>query len=414
MKKPLTKNLGMKIISLILAIVLWYAIVNISDPVTTTKFYDVEVSFVNENVFSDSGQVYSVVDDTNLVKVTVTAPRSVITSLDENSFNIVADFSEYKKSNNTVPIRFGKNDERIQNLTLGHDELLLEVEDLVTRQIAVELETTGVPMEGYAVGQVTADPAVINVSGPASVMADVERVKATLDISDCFETVQSNCRVELLNADGEAVERDRISFSDEDIMVTAGFLPTKTIDLKFATTGKAAAGYAAIAIKAKPEVITICGQANDIANISVINIPAEELDITDLDKNLTKTINVEQYLEDKFKVLSSDGGNVEVTVSIEKVEEKVIKIPVSDITVKNLTSGLTYSFVDNDGNELDTVDVTVQASKDIIDDITTKDVKVTIDAAELNSGRHHVEAQITTPTGAVTEETWLSIRLKWG
>lgn len=413
MKKTLTKNLGIKIISLILAVILWYAVVNISDPVTTTKFYDVAVVFVNESAMTEAGQVFSVVDGTDLVKVTVTAPRSVITSLDKNSFNLTADLSK-KKTDNTVPINIGINDERIQNLTLGHDDLILDVEDLVTRQIAVELETTGVPMEGYAVGQVSADPAVIDVSGPASVMADVERVKATLDISECYETVQANCRVELLNSKGEAVERDRITFSDEDILVTAGFLPTKTIDLKFETTGKAAAGYAAIAIKAKPEVITICGQANDIANISVINIPAEELDVTDLDKDLTKTINVEQYLDDKFKVLSSDGGNVEVTVSIKKVEEKVIRIPVSDITVKNLTSGLTYSFVDNDGNEVDAVEIKVQAGKDIIDDITAKDVKVTIDAAELNSGRHHVEAQITTPTGAVTDETWLSIRLKWG
>ena len=413
MKKTFTKNAGMKIISLILAIVLWYAIVNISDPVTTTKFYDVPVTFLNENAITDAGLVYSVIDGTDFVKVTVTAPRSVITSLEKNDFYITADLSKLK-SNNTVPLSCGLNNDKIQNITLGHDDVKLEVEQLVTRQIAVELETTGVPKEGYAVGQVSADPALVDVSGPASVMAEVERVKATLDISDCFETVQANCRVELLNAEGEAVERDRITFSDEDILVTAGFLPTKSIDLKFSTTGKAAAGYAAIAVKAKPEVITICGQANDIANISVINIPAEELDITDLDKDLTKTINVEQYLDDGFKILSSDGGNVEVTVSIEKVEEKVIQIPVSDITVKNLTSGLTYSFVDNDGNELNTVTVTVQASKDIIDDITDKDVKVTIDASDLKSGRHHVEAQITTPTGAVTEETWLSIRLKWG
>lgn len=413
MRKPLTKNLGMKIISMVLAIVLWYAIVNISDPVTTTKFYDCEVKFTNENVISDAGQVYSVIDETNFVKVTVTAPRSVITSLDENSFNLTADLST-KKTDNTVRIQIGENDERIQNISLGHDDVKLDVEPLVTRQIAVELETTGIPMDGYAVGDVSADPNFIDISGPASVMEKVEKVKATLDITDCFETVQSNCRVELLDSEGESINRERLSLSGEDILVTASFLPTKTVDLKFSTIGQAASGYAAIAIKAEPEVITICGQASDIANISVINVPAEELDITDLDKDITKTINVGQYLEEKFRILSSDGGNVEVTVSIDKVEEKIIKVPVSDITVKNVTSGLSYYFVDNDGNEVETVDVKVFASKDIIDDITSKDVKVVIDAEGFNSGRHHVEAKITTPTGAIADETWLSIRLKWG
>lgn len=413
MKKTLTNNLGLKILALIIAMILWMAVVNISDPVTTTKIYDVPVKFRNEEVMTEAGFVYTVKDGTDFVKVTVTAPRSVLSTLDKNDFNIVADLSE-RRSDNTVPLSWSVNKSKIEDVTLGHDDVILEVEELVTRQIAVELATEGVPMNGYAVGEVTAEPNLITVSGPASVMSEVERVKATLDIDECFETVQANCRVDLLDKNGESVSRDRISFSDEDIMVTANFLPTKTIDLKFETSGVAAPGYGAIEIKADPEVITICGQSADIANVSVINIPAEELDITNLDKDLTKTINVEQYLQDNLKVLSSDGGNVKVTVSIKKVSEKTVNIPVSDITVKNLKSGLSYAFVDENGNQVDKVAIKVLGLEEELGKLSATDVKVVIDAEGLSTGKQHVEAQITTPSGTLTEETWLSLQLKRG
>lgn len=411
MKKTLTNNLGIKILSLFIAVLVWFTVVSISDPVTTTKFYDIPVTFENEEAMTKAGLVYSVVDGTDLVKVTVTAPRSVLSSLDKNSFDIVADLSR-RKSDNTVPLTCNIYNSDIENITLGHDDVIIQVEELVTRQIAVELSTVGVPKEGYAVGEVIAEPDVVTVSGPASFMETVEKLKATVDISDCFETLQSNCKVEMVDAKGETLVRDRVTFSDEDIMVTANFLPTKTVDLKFSTTGAAAPGYAALEIESEPAVITICGQSQDIANISVIEVPAEELDITDLDKSLTKTINVEQYLPENVKILSADAGNIKVTASIKKVEEKIIEYPVSNITVKNLKTGYSYSFVNDNLETVNTVSIKVYGLKSVIEELTIKDIKVTVDVAELKSGTQHVKAQITTPTDSVTEETWLQINLK--
>lgn len=410
MKKTLTNNLGIKILSLILAMILWAAVVNISDPVTTTKFYDVPVTFRNEEVMTKAGLVYTVVDGTDYVKVTVTAPRSTLSELEKNDFYITADLSK-RKSDNTVPLSWSVNKPKIENVKLGHDDVILEVEKLVSREIAVELATDGVPMKGYTVGDVSATPSSVTVSGPASVMENVERVKATLDITDCFETVQSSCRVELLDAEGQVLDKERITFSEEDIMVTADFLPTKTIDLKFETTGTVAPGYGVIEIKSDPEVITICGEAADIANISVINIPAEELDITELNKNLTKTINVGQYLPDNLKVLSSDGGNVKVTVSIKKVSEKTVTIDVADISVKNLQTGLSHMVLDENSEQLNTMDIKVFGLEEKLKSIDKDDIKVVIDAEGLGVGKHYVEAEVTTPSGTYTEEIRILIEL---
>ena len=410
MRKTLTNNIGLKILAAIIAVVVWIAVVEINDPVTTTKFYNVPVTLRNEESVTEDGLVYEVMENSDRVTLTVSAPRSVLSDLDSSDFLVVADLSE-RNANQTVELKASSNKNKIEDITIDHKYLVLAMENLVTRQITVELSTLGTPLTGYAVGEVSASPNQITVSGPASVMSGVERVIAALNVEGCFETVQSNCRITLLNAKGEEVAKDRLTFSDEDILVSAGFLPTKTIDLKFATTGTAAMGYGAIDITSAPEVITICGQAADISNLSVINIPAEELDITDLDKNLEKTINVEQYLPENIKVLSSDGGNVKVKVLIKKLSEKLLDIPVTSITVKNLSSGLSYSFVDEEGNQLQTIPIRVLGIKEDLDEITEKDVKIVLDANGLWVGKQQIEAEITVPSGMQTDETWISLML---
>ncbi len=410
MRKALTNNIGLKILAIIIAVIVWIAVVEINDPVTTTKFYDVPVTLRNEDSVTEDGLVYTVEDNTDLVTLTVTAPRSVLSDLDTADFSIIADLSE-RNASQEVEIKATSSKRKVENIALDHKYLKLETEDLITRQITVELTPEGIPMTGYAVGEVSASPNQITISGPASVMSRVARVTASLNVDGCFETLQSNCRVTLLDAKGAEVSRDRISFSDEDILVTASFLPTKTIDLKFATSGTPALGYGAISITSDPEVITICGQSADIANLAGISVPAEELDVTGLDKNLEKTINVEQYLPDNIKILSADGGNVKVKVLIKKLNEKILNVPVADVTVKNLRTGLSYSFVDENGNQLQTIPIKVLGIKEDLEKITEKDIKIVLDANGLGVGKQQIQAEITVPSGMQTDETWISLML---
>lgn len=413
MKKTLTNNLGLKILALIIAMIVWMAVINISDPVTTTKFYDVPVTLKNESFLINQDKTYEILDDSNFVKVTVKAPRSVLSELDKNDFYIVADFSNIK-GDNTVPITIAIGNDKIEDMSLDHDDLLLEVEDLVHKSFDVEWLAEGSPMKGYVLGDVESQPNSITVSGPASYVEKINKATVTLDITDKFESIQANCHVVLLDAEGEKLSNNRLTLSNDTIMVTADFDPTKTVDLKFSTTGTPAVGYGVIEITADPEVVTISGDATDIANISVINIPEEELDITGLDKELTKTINVGQYVPDELKdkiTILSNGGNVDVTVSIKPVVGKEISVPTSEITVKNLQSGLGYVFISSDSEQLTSIPITVYGLEETLEDITAEDVKVTIDADGLWVGKQHVQAQVMTPTGTYTEEIWISMQL---
>ena len=63
MRKKLTHNLGLKIISALFAIILWLIVVNIIDPVEKKTFNNIQVTVENESVIEDQDKVYDITDD---------------------------------------------------------------------------------------------------------------------------------------------------------------------------------------------------------------------------------------------------------------------------------------------------------------------------------------------------------------
>ena len=72
MKKiKMPQNIGLRLIALIAAAVLWLVVVNISDPIDSVSFNNIPVTIINEEVVTNQGKVFQVVDNVQTVRVTV-------------------------------------------------------------------------------------------------------------------------------------------------------------------------------------------------------------------------------------------------------------------------------------------------------------------------------------------------------
>jgi YbbR domain-containing protein len=98
MKKKLTGNLPLKILSVIVAFLFWLVIINVTDPTTARTFYGIPVQVLNENVITSANQVYEIVDG-DKVNVTVKGKRSFVETLGTSDFVATADMSELSKVN---------------------------------------------------------------------------------------------------------------------------------------------------------------------------------------------------------------------------------------------------------------------------------------------------------------------------
>ena len=97
MKERLTRNLGMKIISLIIAVFLWIIINGLTDPVTTEVIEDVPVRLVNEDAMDSVGKIFEVISG-ETITVKIRAKRSIAELLKPEDFLAVADVTKMSET----------------------------------------------------------------------------------------------------------------------------------------------------------------------------------------------------------------------------------------------------------------------------------------------------------------------------
>ena len=193
MKSRLTRNWGLKIASFLCAAVLWLVVTNINDPIVTYRVTDVPVTIKNANLITDRGQVYEVLDGTDMIDVvTVSAPRSIIDSLDKSNIVAEADVNDLT-SVDTVAIKLSTNkySDKLDSIRGNIDSVRLSIEEKQTRWVPLKCVTTGEVREGYMVGSVSSDQNLLRISGPQSVISQVSKAQAEVDISDAINNNQA-------------------------------------------------------------------------------------------------------------------------------------------------------------------------------------------------------------------------------
>ena len=93
MMKHLVNNPGLKVLSILISVVLWLAVVKMADP-ESTKSFSVPVEILNKNVITEMGKVPSVVKDSDVAVFYISGPRSYVEDMSGDDFNVTADLSQ--------------------------------------------------------------------------------------------------------------------------------------------------------------------------------------------------------------------------------------------------------------------------------------------------------------------------------
>ena len=97
MRKKLTNNWGLKLISVCLAISMWLIVINESDPIETRTVMVRNVEYRNEDVVIDSGQTFTVEElEDRGISVSVQVRKMDANKVKGDDFVIVVDLAKMK------------------------------------------------------------------------------------------------------------------------------------------------------------------------------------------------------------------------------------------------------------------------------------------------------------------------------
>lgn len=344
MKKKILRNWGLKLISLVIAFMLWYLAVSTDDPKETVTFSNVPVILRNAELLEQENKVYEILGS-NTTRVSVRAPRSVKERLRASDIIAEADMSMLTDIN-TIAINCTVPNYEVESVTSNPAVLRLSIEERSSKWVLVHPSTTGDVAEGYVISSITPDQNRIEITGPKSLVEKVSYAGLHIDVSGATNTQTANAEIILYDAQDKTVESENLHKMVNYIPIQVEILPAKEVPVELEYTGVPAQKYLATGeVKCEPEVVKIAGSAYALAGVTRISVPAEELDITGATGNVEQVINIRNYLPVNVRFADTDfDGRITATVYIEPLRERTLQIPEERIAISGVPEGMTFSY----------------------------------------------------------------------
>lgn len=390
MKKWIMNNFALKILSVLVAFIVWLTIINITDPTITRHFSNIPVEILNENVITSANQVFEV-EDGDTVDVSVKGKRSFIESLDESDFYACADLSKLSTVN-TAGIQVKLNQATKENIEIdwNNEVLRVSLEEKETQQFKVEIVTEGDLADSYVLGEVTTQPNIIEVSGGKSKIKRIARIGAMVGLNGESSDFGTDVTPILYDEDDEVIDSTNVTFNKDQIHVEIQVLPTKSIPVYVEVQGTPAEGYKHTQKDFKPDMVMISGEKADLDKVKSITV---SVNIDGAKKDVESEVDLTKYLENTGCKLVEEFGTVSIRCVIEKNGKRTFSLVNSDIKLKNLPADLNFSYVDENQRH----NITITGGEADLQNVTLTSLGASIDVGGLGAGRHTVEVVFDLP-----------------
>lgn len=322
--KNLDPNLRLKILSFLLAVVTWYMINYFSDPAIRMTVNNVKVDILHGEVIEDRGDMYTVLDNTDVIPVvTLQAKRSVIDKLESKNIIATADARDMMDDGSVrIVLTTDKYSSSIERISGSINNVLLRVEPKDTKSISLEVDTEGKPADGFILYETAEEQNQVSISGPRSYVNEVSRAAASVDITGAERSINSYPDITLYDQEGkeitaEEIKTHKLHLNISSVKVIATIYQTKEVRITCGREVPLAYGYELESEPApEPSSILIAGAAGILRDIDSIQIPAEDISEEALYTNMHKLLKIRKYLPEGVVLADESQGNVTVFVRV--------------------------------------------------------------------------------------------------
>ena len=403
MKEKITNNLLLKILSLIIAFLVWLIVVNADNPIMTESFVVSDVQLLNEAYIDADGKMCMQDEEQDPIRVTIRAERKVLDRISASDIRAVADLQQAVSLDTDpvmVPITAVCAGIAPEDIQVTPQNLSLHVEDKDTQEFVVNVTTNNTrPDRGYEVGTLLSNPEKIKITGPISLINKIDRVNAAIDVSDASEDVTEETEVTVIDKNGEVFsDTDMAYLNVSKVYVTARLWEVRSdVRIRAEYSGTAAEGYEAESITTTPNVITVAGSTSALEELEEQNntiwIPADAVDISGEKSDYEEKINISDYLPEGLKLTADSSEDLFIRVNILPEGSSVCEVPTKNIIVENAPDTMQVAF------DTAMIEVRVKKTSEDLEDLTEKEIQASIDLEDIEEGSHELPVEIRLPEG---------------
>jgi YbbR domain-containing protein len=366
------------VFSVLVSIALWVYVEHILNEDIDSLGIRAEVQFLHPELVADRKLVITGTD-TDDVTLRFSGKRGVIAELyKQDAVRVTADLANITSPGlnmveYSVAYGDGIDPKTVTIISRSANYISVQVEKLFEKQLPITALYSGVNVaaEGYQAEPAVFSPEWVTVYGPQSVVESIESVRVDVRRENLTKSVTEDLPFTPLDADGNAVQSDFLSFDRETVGVTIPIRLVKEIALTANLIQGAGASAENTVVTISPEKITLSGDAEALGTLNSLTLAT--IDVTKFESFYTATVPI---------VIPNDMSNLTgvaeatVTVTITGLETRRITVPDMNFQITNETPGYTASLITT------SVDVAVRGLGRVIETVNAENIRIVADLSE--------------------------------
>lgn len=386
-----TKDIGWKLLSLAIAIGLWFTVINTENPLET-RSYSATIQIQNQESLFERGYVVVNDDEISSTRITVRlrGQRLALDTLSQSSTKVqaIVDLDNVIYSYNGEPVSVPVNivipsivNNSFEILSKSVQNVMVDIQPYINEDFTVK------PVVNYSDASVrelinaVASPSTITAYGAKSIINSIAEVRVEVTPEKLENDTVITAVPVAYDAEGNVV--NKVTFSSKELSVKISMDNLKSVRVAADITGRAAAGYEVTDVSISPDYIDVAGSSDELAGIGVIRLP--DVDVNGAQENITQEYNIQDYLPEGVRTVGGDSvvKTVTVTVNVEQEEEKELTIPSESITDNSTTPEGLFAEI-NSGD----INITVRGASSAVETISADDIKASVDLTDYEAGTY--------------------------
>lgn len=248
------------------------------------------------------------------VDVKVGGRRRMVSSVNASSGAAYIDMSKITEAGEyNLPINVNFAIDGLDVVQLRPNRCTVVVDKVVTEERPIELVTKGDAANGYGVDNITANPAVIKLTGPQSLINEVSSCGISIDVTGADEDIKGLYKVKLYDSRNQEIT-DRISKNIEYTDVYCSISAVKEIPIKISLNGEINSAGDKITAVCSPSTVKVRGKTNALDDITEVIT-----DIIDVSQ-IYESTEIEQSLRlpDGLFFADEESRTVKIKITVTK------------------------------------------------------------------------------------------------
>ena len=408
----LLHNLSLKILSVILAFVIWFLIASVNNPMSSRLFQNISVEIINQDSAADIDKAFDVISG-DVVTVKVTERRQLLNGLNSSDLHVYADM-ENLNDMDAVPLRVSCDRPGVSwdEIELSPSSMKVHLEQKKQSEFAISVVTAGSVEKGYEIGSTEVlQGKTVQVAGPESLLNRIGRITASVNVNrlhqdttisavlhvydkleEEFTETQMN-RIQIMNSSGVLLDSNQVTVKVILWEIRSG------IPLSVGTTGTPEAGYRIARMTTVPETVSLVGTTDGLDQVSGGIVLTDAVSVAGANETVSAEVSLQDYLTElgieNIRLVADADPTITVTVEIEKTGDRTVEVPLSNLQLMNKPDDRTLTYA-----PADVISVRIHSDTENVFSLSLDQIKGTLDLSPCQTaGSYEIPVQIELPDG---------------